>query len=231
MQHKTGSGSGSGPFAASTARGPALVVTGTDTEIGKTVFSAGLTGFLDAMYWKPVQSGLEEQTDSRTVARLSGLPASRILPEAWRLRTPASPHLSARLDGVTIIPETLEPPETTRPLVIEGAGGLMVPLTDDVLFIDVFARWKLPLVLCARAGLGTINHTLLSLEALRARAIPVLGVALIGEGDAENARMIAHKGRVKVLGYLPRLEPLNATTLGVAFEAGFKRADFLEGVQ
>ncbi|MGQ3676458.1 dethiobiotin synthase [Xanthobacter sp. TB0139] len=231
MQHKTGSGFGSGAPAASASRGQALVVTGTDTEIGKTVFSAGLTGFLDAMYWKPVQSGLEEQTDSETVARLSGLPASRILPEAWRLRTPASPHLSARLDGVAITPETLEPPETARPLVIEGAGGLMVPLTDNVLFMDVFARWRLPLVLCARAGLGTINHTLLSLEALRARSIPVLGVALIGEGDAENARMIAHKGHVKVLGHLPRLEHLDPSTLRTAFEASFSRADFLEGAQ
>ncbi len=208
----------------------ALVVTGTDTGIGKTVFSAGLTAFLEGIYWKPVQSGLDEETDTQTVARLSGLPENRVLPEAWRLKTPASPHLSAALDGVMIEPDALQPPHTERPLIIEGAGGLMVPLTADVLFLDVFARWKLPIVLCARAGLGTINHTLLSLEALRRRAIPVLGVALIGAYEPENARIIAAKGAVKVLGCLPPLEKLDAATLHAAFEKNFKRADFLEGL-
>ena len=208
----------------------ALVVTGTDTGIGKTVFSAGLTAFLDGVYWKPVQSGLDEATDSETVARLSGLPQERVLPEVWRLNTPASPHLSAALDGVMIEPDALQPPQTDRPLIIEGAGGLMVPLTPDVLLIDVFARWSLPVVLCARAGLGTINHTLLSLEALRRRAVPVLGVALIGTYEAENARIIATKGAVKVLGCLPPLETLDAASLHGTFEAHFQRADFLEGL-
>lgn len=208
----------------------ALVVTGTDTGIGKTVFSAGLTAFLDGIYWKPVQSGLDEETDSQTVARLSGLLQDRVLPEAWRLTTPASPHLSAALDGVVIEPAALRPPQTERPLIIEGAGGLMVPLTPDVLFIDVFARWGLPVVLCARAGLGTINHTLLSLEALRRRGVPVLGVALIGAYEPENARIISAKGAVKVLGCLPPLETLDAASLRAAFEKNFQRADFLEAL-
>ncbi len=205
-----------------------LVVTGTDTGIGKTVFSAGLTAFLDGFYWKPVQSGLDEETDTQAVARLSGLPQERFLPEAWRLNMPASPHLSAALDGVEIEPDKLNPPETDHPLIIEGAGGLMVPLTQQVLFIDVFARWQLPVVLCARAGLGTINHTLLSLEALRTRNVPVLGVALIGEYEAENARIIAQMGAVKVLGCLPRLALPGPDTLKAAFETCFQRADFLK---
>ena len=203
----------------------AIIITGTDTGIGKTVFAAGLTAFLDGVYWKPVQAGLDEETDSETVRRLAGLPAERILPEAWRLRTPASPHLAAQIDGVAIDPGALVPPQVARPLIIEGAGGLMVPLTRSVLFIDVFARWQLPVVLCARTGLGTLNHTLLSLEALRRRRVPVLGVALIGDEHVENERVIADMGAVRILGRLPRLEPLTPETLAAAF-AGFRRQDF-----
>src|SRR5262249_32504621 len=101
-----------------------IVVTGTDTGIGKTVFSTALVGALDGCYWKPVQSGLEEETDSEIVGRLSGLAADRILPERYRLKTPASPHLAAEIDGITIDPERLQLPEVSHPLVIEGAGGL-----------------------------------------------------------------------------------------------------------
>ncbi|WP_454915715.1 dethiobiotin synthase [Xanthobacter sediminis] len=208
-----------------------LVVTGTDTGIGKTVFSAALAGALGARYWKPVQSGLEEETDSAAAVRLGGLSPQDVLPEAYRLKTPASPHLAAALDGVVIDPARLALPadDPARPLVIEGAGGLMVPLTDDLLTIDLFARWGLPVVLVARAGLGTINHTLLSLEALRARRVPVLGVALVGAPHAENARMIARLGAAPVLGTLPPVDPLTPGTLAAAFAAGFRRADFLEG--
>ena len=112
------------------------------------------------------------------------------------------------------------------PLVIEGAGGLMVPLTRDTLFIDVFARWKLPLILCARTRLGTINHTLLSLEAIRARAIPLHGVAFIGEANEESEGIIAEKGRVKRLGRLPRIAPLMRERLAAAFAANFNRGGF-----
>lgn len=207
----------------------AIVVTGTDTGIGKTVFAAGLAGFLDGCYWKPVQAGLAEETDSETVARLSGLAPERILPEAWRLALPASPHFAAEQEGVAVDPAALSPPAAPRPVVIEGAGGLLVPLTRQVLFADVFARWGLPAVLCARTALGTINHTLLSLEAMRARGIPVLGVAFIGEAHEENARIIGELGKVKVLGRLPRLDPLTPDTLAAAFASAFRRADFADG--
>lgn len=209
---------------------PTIVVTGTDTDVGKTVFCAGLTRLLDGAYWKPVQAGLEGETDSQTVRRLALLPPDRILPEAWRLRTAASPHLAAEHDQVRIDPARLELPAIARPLIVEGAGGLLVPLTRSSLLIDVLARWRAPTVLCARTRLGTINHTLLSIEALRARAIPLLGVAFIGESHPENERIIPALGAVPHLGRLPPLEPLDAATLWAAFQAAFAPAAFLHPV-
>jgi dethiobiotin synthetase len=206
-----------------------IVVTGTDTGIGKTVFAAALTGALDGYYWKPVQSGLAEETDSETVRRLSGLAADRILPERYRLRTPASPHLAARLDGVEIDAERLALPSTPRPLVVEGAGGLLVPLTREVTYIDVFARWRAPLVLCARTTLGTINHALLSIEAIRAHNIPLLGIAFIGNENTESEDVIVALGRTRRLGRLPPLAPLTAESLKAAFAAHFDVNDFVKG--
>lgn len=203
-----------------------IVVTGTDTGIGKTVFAAGLVGMLDGAYWKPVQSGLSDETDSQVVARLARLPRERILPEAHRLTQPLSPHRAAELDGVSIDPGRLEIPRSDRPVIVEGAGGLMVPLTRSSLLIDVFARWRAPVVLCARTALGTINHTLLSIEALERRGIPLLGVAFVGEDIPDTPRIIAELGRVRVLGRLPRMDPLTPDTLWTAMNAAFRRADF-----
>jgi dethiobiotin synthetase len=205
-----------------------IVVTGTDTGIGKTVFSAALVGALDGVYWKPVQSGLADETDSDTVRRLSGLAAERILPEAYRLKTPVSPHLAAAIDGVAIDPASLALPPTARPLVVEGAGGLLVPLTREVVAIDVFARWRAPLVLCARTTLGTINHSLLSIEAIRARGIPLVGVVFLGEENADTERTITALGRTRRLGRLPRLAELTAAGLKAAFAAHFDLDDFLK---
>jgi dethiobiotin synthetase len=205
-----------------------IVVTGTDTGIGKTVFSAALVGALDGYYWKPVQSGLEDETDSDTVQRLSGLAAERILPEAYRLKTPVSPHLAAEIDGVAIDPASLVLPPTARPLVVEGAGGLLVPLTSELLTIDVFARWREPVVLCARTTLGTINHSLLSIEAIRARGIPLAGVTFLGEENADSERTIVALGRTRRLGRLPHLAELTAAGLKAAFAAHFNLDDFLK---
>ncbi|RWB67037.1 dethiobiotin synthase [Mesorhizobium sp.] len=205
-----------------------IVVTGTDTGIGKTVFAAGLAGLLDGIYWKPVQAGLGEETDSETVSRLAGLPADRVLREAWRLNEPLSPHRAAELDGVEIDPDALMLPATDRPLVVEGAGGLMVPVNRRTLYIDIFAQWRAPVVLCARTGLGTINHTLLSIEALRARSIQVLGVAFIGDEIADTQRTIAEMGKVRVLGRLPRLDPLMPEALAAAMRSSFHVSDFTE---
>ena len=206
---------------------PRIVVAGTDTEIGKTVFCAGLAALLGANYWKPIQAGLVGETDSQLVVRLGRLSDDRIVPERYRLKTPASPHHAAAVDGVRIAAEILDVPDTGgRPLVIEGSGGLLVPLDGTTLYIDVFARWRLPVVLCARTALGTINHSLLSIEALRHRNLDILGIAFIGDGNPESERIICEIGRVKRLGRLPRLDPLTASTLRAAFEAAFKSEDF-----
>ena len=205
-----------------------LVVVGTDTGIGKTTFSAGLAGALDAAYWKPVQSGDLDATDSDAVLRLAGIDPGQIIPEIYRLKTPASPHLAAEIDGVEIDPAALVLPVTDRPLIVEGAGGLLVPLTRSITYIDVIARWHIPVVLCARTTLGTINHSLLSIEALRARNVPLLGIAFIGDENAESERIIAAMGRVKRLGRLPHLTPLSRHTLRETFAAHFDVADFLK---
>ena len=194
-----------------------FIVTGTDTDIGKTVFAAGLAGAFGAHYWKPVQAGVDPEGDKERVAALSGLPPSHILPEAYRLATPASPHLAARIDGIEITAERLALPKVDGPLVVEGAGGLMVPVSESLLMIDLFALWGLPVILCARTGLGTINHSLLSIEALRTRAIPIAGIAFIGDAHAENERIIPILGKVRGLGRLPYIDPLDAGTLKTAF--------------
>jgi dethiobiotin synthetase len=204
-----------------------IVVAGTDTEIGKTVFSAGLAAVLGANYWKPIQAGLEGETDSQLVVRLGGLSDDRIVPERYRLKTPASPHQAAAIDGVRIAAESLDVPDCGgRPLVIEGSGGLLVPLDGTTLYIDVFARWRLPVVLCARTALGTINHSLLSIEALRHRKLDILGIAFIGDSNPESERVICEIGRVPRLGRLPRLSPLTRSTLRAAFEGSFNPGDF-----
>jgi len=204
-----------------------IVVTGTDTGIGKTVFAAGLADRLGACYWKPIQSGLEGETDSQVVARLGGVSKERILPERYRLTTPVSPHQSAAIDGVSIDIASLTVPDTGgRPLVIEGAGGLMVPLDQGTLYIDVFAQWCLPVVLCARTSLGTINHSLLSIEALRRRDIEVLGVVFIGESHPESERAICEIGGARRLGRLPQLSPVSQSALRQAFAAAFEPGDF-----
>jgi dethiobiotin synthetase len=203
----------------------AIVVTGTDTGIGKTVFAAALTGALAAHYWKPVQSGLEDGADADTVARLSGVPRDHILPEAYRLTQPLSPHRAAEIDGVTIDPARLAlPPQ--RPLVVEGAGGALVPVTRGTSYADVFAWWGLPVIVVARTGLGTINHSLLTIEALRARGITLHGVAFVGDANEDNEATIAALGQVRRLGRLPMLPTLDRDRLAAAFHAAFDIANF-----
>ena len=205
---------------------PRIVVTGTDTDVGKTVFAAALTQALGVSYWKPVQAGLDGGGDRAEVARLTGAGDDRLLPEAYRLVTPASPHLAAAIDGIAIEPAVLDPPPCRGTLVIEGAGGALVPLTPTLLYADLFARWGAPVVVVARTTLGTINHSLLTIEALRARAVPLLGIAFVGDAHADNEATICAIGQVARLGRLPRLDPLTRESLAAAFAAGFRREDF-----
>lgn len=199
-----------------------LIVTGTDTGIGKTVFAAGLAGALGAYYWKPIQAGVDPEGDKETVAALSALPSTRILPEAFRLNTPASPHLAARIDGVTIALDQLPLPQVDGPLVVEGAGGVLVPISETLLMADLFAHWGQPVILCARTGLGTINHSLLSIEALRSRGAQLAGIAFIGDPHAENERIVPELAGVPSLGRLPHLDRLDPASLAAAFKANIR---------
>lgn len=195
-----------------------FIVTGTDTDVGKTVFAAGLAAALGAIYWKPVQAGTEGGTDSERVAQLTGGKVA-IHPEAYVLATPCSPHEAARIDGVTIEDGALALPKTDNPLIVEGAGGVMVPYRDDLLAADLFAQWGLPVILVACTRLGTISHTLLSLEALRARCIPLAGIAFVGDEEPVAEGTIARLSGAPILGRLPMLDPLKPDALAQAFAA------------
>ena len=188
-----------------------IFVTGTDTGVGKTVACAALLHRFahagELRYWKPIQTGIDEDDDTATVIRLSGGEASRALDEGIRLQRPLSPHLSARLAGVSINLEDLvqiamaQPP--TRRWIVEGAGGILVPVNARDLMADLIARLAIPAVIVARSGLGTINHTLLTIEALRARTLSVAGVIMVGEPNRHNRSAIEEYGGVAVVGEIP----------------------------
>ncbi|MGD9811239.1 MAG: dethiobiotin synthase [Sphingobium sp.] len=198
----------------------ALIIAGTDTDVGKTVVAAGLVACLpDALYWKPVQAGLEPATDTEVVQALTGLPTECFLSEVYKFKTPVSPHHAARLEDVTIAPSLLSKPEVFAPLVIESAGGVMSPLTDNFLNIDLFARWQEPVILVARTALGTINHSLLSLTAMRARDVPIGGIIFVGDEQPETQEIITRLSGVWSLGRLPWMNSLDAARLHLAMQA------------
>ena len=208
----------------------AIVVTGTDTDIGKTVFAAALCQALAGSYWKPVQAGTAGGTDRETVKRLTGLGEERLLAERYVLSEALSPHRAAEIDGLAIDLEALVPLPPwpgPGPLIIEGAGGLMVPLNRQHLVIDLIGRWQAPVVLCARTTLGTINHSLLSVEALKRRSILLLGIAFIGDPMPDTERTITDFAGVKRLGRLARLPSLDPASLKSAFAEAFTVEDFV----
>lgn len=187
-----------------------VFVTGTDTDAGKTIVSAWLCLHSGADYWKPIQSGHPPDRDADTVARLSG---ARIHPERHLLRAPLSPHEAAALEGVRIELDDFRLPQTSSPLVIEGAGGVLVPLNETATMLDLMERLGAPVLIAAKSGLGTINHTCLTLAALRSRNLPVLGVVLSGPPHPANRQAIEHFGSVAVLAELPPLAPLTREAL------------------
>lgn len=191
-----------------------VFVTGTDTNVGKTVVAAWLVRGWAADYWKPVQTGTEQDRDADTVRALAGMTApQRIHPSAWELTAPLSPHVAAAREGRHIALSDFAQPATTRPLVVEGAGGILVPLNDGDLMADLAAALRLPALVVARSGLGTINHTLLTIEALRRRDIAVAGIVMVGRPDADNRRSIEHFAQTPVLAEIPPLAPLTPQTL------------------
>jgi len=208
-----------------------LVVCGTDTDVGKTVVSALLVQGLSASYWKPVQCGLDGGGDRDRLREWLQLPEPRLLPEAYRLAAPVSPHWAAELEaaaelegagpgamGTPIEPSRLALPAVAGSLVVECAGGLLVPLRRDRLQIEQIQAWGLPVLLVARSGLGTLNHTLLSLEALAQRRIPVLGLVLNGPPHADNPRTLAALGGVPLLACLPPLATINRQSLAALWQ-------------
>ncbi|MEM6271905.1 MAG: dethiobiotin synthase [Bacteroidota bacterium] len=190
-----------------------FVVVGIDTDAGKTVVAALLCLGLEADYWKPVQAGREPMTDTGRVREITGLPEDHFHPEAYCLAWPASPHAAAAQEGIRIAAEKIVLPVTPRKLVIEGAGGLMVPLREDYMYLDLLAEWKLPVVLVVRTYLGSINHSLLSIAALRRNAIPILGLVFNEGGRPESEGVIERYSGIEVLGGVPELDAVNAETL------------------
>ena len=207
-------------------------ITGTDTGIGKTSLSALLVAALDANYWKPIQTGSTEGTDRETVRRLAEIPEERLRREAYCFEPPVSPHLAAREAGVRIGLDALAwPPEESRDAarawIVEGAGGVLVPVNESEMMIDLMRRIGLPVLVAARSTLGTINHTLLTLAALRAARLAVRGVVFVGDAHEENRRAIEHHGETRVIGRIPWTQPLNRSTLLDAFARHFDRAALL----
>ena len=203
-------------------------VTGTDTNVGKTVLSALLVAALDAVYWKPVQTGTIDGTDSESVRAWAGIPPERVVPERYRFVPPVSPHLAAREAGVRIALDALDFPDAHSgfPWIVEGAGGVMVPLNERDLMRDLMRLLGLPIVVAARTALGTINHTLLTVAALREARLNIRGVVLIGEENTENRRAIEHYGNVRVIGYIPMLRQIHRAALLEVFAKYFDRDAF-----
>jgi dethiobiotin synthase len=198
-----------------------VFITGTDTDVGKTIVAAALMhryrGQLPLRYWKPIQTGIEQDDDTATVRALGACSDMEIFSEGIRLPRPVSPHLAARLAGQKIDVEQLvrlieTQPKTAR-WVVEGAGGVLVPLNDRQMMVDLIKRLALPAVVVARSTLGTINHTLLTLEALRRRRVMVAGVVMVGELNPENRAAIGQFGAVPILGEMPRWGSLSTVAL------------------
>jgi len=182
-------------------------VTGIGTEIGKTVIAALLTEALGADYWKPVQAGTEDPTDSETIHRLCD--PALIHPESYRLKAPMSPHAAAYREAVTINMDTIQLPATDNLLIAEGAGGLMVPLNEEDSILDLIEELQLPVVLVSRHYLGSINHTLMSIEMLEARAIPVAALIYNGAANPDTEGIIEKMGGLSPLLRLDELPELN----------------------
>lgn len=198
-----------------------LFVAGIDTDAGKSVVSALLTLGLNANYWKPVQAGTSPHTDTEWVRQVTGLPDDRFYPESYRLQLPASPHASAAAENVSIQTDKLVIPNSDRTLIIEGAGGLMVPLRTDYLFADWIALHGFATVLVVKTYLGSINHSLLSIEALKSRDIPLFGIIFNDGGRPESESVILEYANAPLLGRVPQLDMISPLTLQSTFNQYF----------
>jgi dethiobiotin synthetase len=195
-----------------------IVVAGIGTGVGKTIISAILVEALQADYWKPIQAGDLENSDTNTVQKLVSSEKSVFHPEAFRLKNPMSPHAAAKLDLVEIRSNDLPLPKTGNILIIELAGGLMVPINSEELNIDLLKKWNAPVILVSKNYLGSINHTLLSLELLKNNHIPVLGIIFNGEGNISTEEFILHYSKANCIGRIEDLVELNKISIRLAAE-------------
>lgn len=200
-----------------------IVIAGTDTNIGKTICSALLMSVLKGTYFKPIQSGSKEDNDTNTVKKISELDDTHFLKEKYILKEPLSPHQAAELENIIIEENQLILPNKIpyKPLIIELAGGLMVPINRQTLFIDIIKKWDAKVILCVRTSLGTINHALLSIEALKTRNIDIMGIVFIGEENIDNKKTIIDFSDVRNLGSIPGLDKINRVTLIDTFYDNF----------
>ena len=190
-----------------------FIICGTDTDVGKTLISSFFVRGLDCYYWKPIQSGLEDETDSQFVERVSQVNKKKILKEAYIFNNPVSPHWAAEIDGVKIIKSNLDLPNINKNLVIETAGGLMVPITRNFLQIDQIKIWNLPVILVCRSSLGTLNHTLLSIEALKKRKIKILGLIINGKKHLDNPQTLKLFSGLPIIAEFPLIKNLSVNNL------------------
>ncbi len=190
-----------------------IMVAGIGTNIGKTVVSAILTILFDGDYWKPIQSGDEKDSDTANIKKWIDTNKHSVYPPAYSLKAPLSPHHAARLENISIQLDTIILPQTTRPLIIEGVGGIFVPLTTKIVTLDVFKPWNCQWVIVSKHYLGSINHTLLTIETLKQHKIPILGIIFNGEPNPDSEGAILEISGVPLLGRLLPESCLNRQTL------------------
>ena len=195
-----------------------FVICGTDTDIGKTLISSFFVRGLNASYWKPIQSGIESQTDSQIVEKLTKVNKEKIINEAYVFTKPVSPHWAAEIDQRIINLMFLKLPKVDGSLIIETAGGLMVPITRNFLQIDQIEKWGLPIILVCKSGLGTINHTLLSIEALKKRNINILGLVINGEKHLDNPKTLFEFSGIPIIAEFPYIKKMDSNNLDIIWK-------------
>ena len=195
-----------------------FVICGTDTDIGKTLISSFFVRGLNSFYWKPIQSGINSETDSQAVARLTKVSEAKIIKEAYIFREPVSPHWAAEIDHKLINFQLLNLPKIGGSLIVETAGGLMVPITRNYLQIDQIKKWDLPVILVCKSGLGTLNHTLLSIEALKKRNIKILGLVINGEKHLDNPKTLTEFSNLPIIAEFPYIQRIDSNHLDILWE-------------
>ena len=200
-----------------------LFVTGTDTGVGKTLLSALLVAALNRRYWKPIQTGASEGTDRAAVMKWADVAPDRTYPESFLFEPPISPHLAAEQQRMRIDLQSIRRPADPNPIVIEGAGGVLVPINEQALMIDLIRHLEAPALIAARTALGTINHTLLTVRTIRDAGLVLAGVVMIGEENRDNRNAVEHYGDVPVVGTIPWLDSLDRANLCRVFEQYFDK--------